>query len=273
MIEVIRCSYRDVMSDPEYFAWKFLHDGVFGIRGLNATEEQQLDIILAMGDYVGWVPRNDDFDRTVLRRYEEDHEHTFAHGYHTELDLSVNWHLEHVFSSVENSTVAGFWNMLKFDCSPSVGMTYFKNNSKLLEALPSDTVDFMRKAVVTSSVISDRKGNLTHSNPRNAVEKHPFKEAEVLRICQGDVSLFSFDGREPTENEKSQFEAHVDIIETDIVYNLSSLLTWNWEVGDMLISDLFLMSHAVAGGFKPGERKFLGYFCSHHSIDNDYLFQ
>ena len=62
MIEVIRCSYRDVMSDPEYFAWKFLHDGVFGIRGLNATEEQQLDIILAMGDYVGWVPRNDNFD-------------------------------------------------------------------------------------------------------------------------------------------------------------------------------------------------------------------
>ena len=48
MIDVVRCSYADVMRDPEYFAWKFLHDGVFGIRGLYATEEQQLDIILSI---------------------------------------------------------------------------------------------------------------------------------------------------------------------------------------------------------------------------------
>lgn len=273
MIEVIRCSYRDVMSDPEYFAWKFLHDGVFGIRGLHATEEQQLDIILAIGDYVGWTPRHADFDESLLRRYEEDHSHTFKHQEHTEKDLSVNWHLEHVFSSLENSTVAGFWNMLKFDCSPTVGMTYFRDNSKLIEFLPIEVVDFMRKSVISSSEITDRKGNLTSTNHRNAIEKHPFKDSEVLRICQGDIKLVSFDGREPTISEHEQFHQHVATIEIEIVYNLSKRLTWNWEVGDLLISDLFVMSHAVAGGFKPGERKFLGYFCSHPSIDSDYLFQ
>jgi alpha-ketoglutarate-dependent taurine dioxygenase len=273
MIDVIDCCYSDVINDSAYFADKFLHDGVFGLRGLHATEEEQLNIIVALGDEIGWVPRTADFDRSCLRRYVEDHSHTFDYGEHTGSDLSVNWHLEHVEASLENSTVAGFWNMLKFDCSTDVGATYFKDNSKLVEDLPAEVVKFLRKCVVSDQDIVDRKGHRASINSRQAVERHPFKDAEVIRVCQGYVSLVSFDGRDPSPSEIDELEAHVDTIQAEIMWDLKRRLTWNWQVGDMLVSDLFTMSHAVSGGFKQSERKFLGYFCSHPAIDSASLFQ
>lgn len=274
MIEVINCSYADVMNDPKYFADKYYEDGVFGLRGIHASEQEQLDIILSLGDVIGWVPRTADCNPNYLRRYEEDHSHTFKdfeNGQHTKDDMSVNWHLEHVFSSLNNSTVAGFWNMLRFDCDSSVGMTYFRDNSKLIEELPSETVDFMRKSQIASDIITDKRGKTTAFNVRNAIESHPFKDAEVLRVCQGDIHLVSFEGKPPTGSEKDELLHHCNIIVKEIITNLEKRRTWYWEVGDMLVSDLFTMSHAVAGGFKENERKFLGFFCSHPSVDIGYM--
>jgi alpha-ketoglutarate-dependent taurine dioxygenase len=271
MIDVVDCSYADVMRDPAYFAGKWLHDGVFGLRGLHATEEEQVDIIVALGDYIGWVPRTSDFDRSLLRRYEEDHSHTFDYGDHTDVDLSVNWHLEHVHSTVENATVAGFWNMLKFDCPTDVGMTYFRDNSKLIGDLPESVTAFLRKCVIANSALVDRRGNACARNPRKALECHPFKDVEVIRISQTDVELLSVDGGAPLHSDIEQFRECIDTVVSEIVYNDLNRLTWNWQVGDLLVSDLFTMSHAVAGGFRKDERKFLGYFCSHPAIDSTYL--
>jgi alpha-ketoglutarate-dependent taurine dioxygenase len=273
MIDVVECSFSDIIRDSKYFAEKFLEEGVYGFRGLFASEEEQIDIILAIGDYVGWTPRSDDFDRSVLRRYSEDHSHTFCYGEHTPNDFAVNWHLEHVHSSLENSTVAGFWNMQKFSCSADVGKTYFTDNSKIIDTLSSEVVDFLRKCVIGSKVVVDNKGNVTTKVARDAIVKHPFKNADVVRICQSDVDLISFNGGKPSNDETNFFVKCVDVVETEIVLNPYNQLVWSWQNGDLLVSDLFVMSHAVSGGFKRDERQFLGYFCSHPEIDTSYLYK
>lgn len=271
MIDVVHCTVDDILSDPSFFASKFLEDGVYGIRGLFASEEDQVEILLSLGDEIGWTPRHEDYDPTMVRRYFENHDHSLVGRQHSGEEYAVHWHLEHLHSSYENSTVAGFWNMLRFDCSHKVGRTYFKDNSKMLNNLPSDFVEFLRKCGVANKVVIDLKGNRTTEVRRDAIAQHPFKDVPVLRICQGGAELLDFEGRPPSDTEKDLFESYVDYIELDIVHNKDDRLIWEWEVGDMLISDLFVMSHAVSGGFLKGEREFLGYFCSHPSLDTAYL--
>jgi hypothetical protein len=96
----------------------------------------------------------------------------------------------------------------------------------------------------------------------NLVSPHWITNEKELRTYFDEevIELFQFDSREPSELEKNRFNSLSKYIHDEINFNENIRMQHLWQKGDLLIPDLFKLTHAVSGGFNKNERKLEGIF-------------
>jgi alpha-ketoglutarate-dependent taurine dioxygenase len=70
--------------------------------------------------------------------------------------------------------------------------------------------------------------------------------------------LHSYEDREPSKDELDRFLNLSMRFTENVHHNEDIQQVHMWQENDLVVVDLFLMAHAVLGGFKPSERFFHG---------------
>lgn len=268
--EIKGLTFDSFMGNMSYYVEKFLSDGVLFLKNFNPTRQQEWDIMVEFGNRINWFP-NSTTGIVPTGPYEckelEDHRYTFEAHTDTVNDKDhyfIHWHLDGV--DRDKPQMGSLWHMRQFDCAPDSGQTGFVNMGYFYENLSEDYKNFLLSCGVKRHYRLDVTGfdyNLTDqqikdSSPMALIVDHHFTDKKILRMdfYINESSLHSFNGRPATEEEKLKYTyIHADIINQ--FCNDSSISKWiEWEKGDVIIIDLFVMAHAVKGGFKLGERKF-----------------
>lgn len=247
---------EEVFNDLDNIANRFLETGIIAIRGVKFNEEDHFKLTTSLGDILGWYPNSD--SKEILHKYTEDHGHNEGKKGKSGSDVILNWHLEHVDYDYYCPLVAGVWNMWNFKCDPSAGITYFVDSSEVYNLMTEEEKDFLSKSLVVWA-------DLDESGPHRAkaIQPHWKTGKPVIRIEITDgvkLRLESFDGREPTQEEQEKFQK-LNSKFFDIVENNEDIRFYHsWKENDIVIPDLWVMAHAVTGGFDSKDRTFTGYW-------------
>ena len=283
-------TYEDIIDDPKYFKDLLLKHKLLCFRELNLTEDQNPQVINALGYH-------------VFGHHKEDHRNTIALDFRVNdpSELLVPWHVENLHQQYPPE-VAG-WSMELFTCSKHHGRTGFVNLAEVTSRLPIETVDRLRdfeftvvrqaedgdeakKQVESGSreiCITNKRavgpdGQLMHggnddyyyAHVRKAIETHPLTNEPVFRyeldwmyldnfVIEPETTLEGMKGQTVTgtcftySSGKDRLE--VDRLLQEIYLNPDNQFWWEWTQGDFLVADLFVMAHSVTGGFQSDERR------------------
>lgn len=269
VIQPISIKSFDSLIDnlPDYVDL-FKSEAIVVFRDFKFSREQQLSVTRIFGDYMGWFPNSTvPFDR--YSSYEENHSKTMKSYNKFDIakdELFLPWHIEHMGHS--NPAIGATWNMEKFTCEHGVGNTLFANISDIYDVFEKEDIEFLKKCKVAAFYgwSAFEKENQIKPTFHDAVQLHEHSGRMALRmnaLFKYDKETFyldSFDGREPSEKENSIF-MELAVKFTENVQNNEDLQQVHmWQENDMVVVDLFLMAHAVLGGFKSSERFFHGYW-------------
>lgn len=148
--------------------------------------------------------------------------------------------------------------------NPKAGNTHFVDSNELYESLPDEDKDFLSKSIVIwDKPIGPRSGfgpYYTKALDTNKVNGKTVVRLETDSGCTIPVSLYLFDGIEPSKEQKDKFLSILSSIKQKLNTDTSIRYEQEWQQDDVIIVDLFRMYHAVTGGFSYGERKFHGTF-------------
>jgi hypothetical protein len=139
------------------------------------------------------------------------------------------------------------------------GKTYFVNSKLLYEQLPDYLKSFLNKCV-----IYDKEANAEAKPTHNMIEKHWITGEPVIRtsfvyeVSNTNQSLYSVDGKDPSEEDFQTYAEGIDWLHDQLYYNTDIRIVHKWKQGDLVVPDMFLMYHAVTGGFSPNDREFVG---------------
>lgn len=265
MIQIKTIEYpgkQEIFDNFEKYKNIFLEDGVIPFRNANCQREEQEEIVKFFGDRLGWWP-NSKFDRDS--NYEETHEkHMQEQNINDNNSLMLGWHLEHV-QLKQDIYVGASWCMNLFRCNPEAGKTYFFNMLKFYRSLSEEDKDFLKKSEVKISKYWGAHDELDDQPEEvySLVQKHWLHNEDTLRLFLGsldDTSLYKFDGSTPTKEQEQRLIEILTRIIDFVKHSQDFKMVHRWQEGDMLISDMFVMAHAVSGGFKQGERRLDGIF-------------
>lgn len=236
------------------------NDAIVGIRGLNLTEEEQLQLAKDLGDRSGWFPNNSE---KFNHKYVENHNSNQLVENSNGDTVILNWHLERADYDDYIPIVAGVWNMRVFNCDPESGKTYFIDSRKIYQTIyTKDEMDFLKTCRGTWE--SGDEAPVKRTNYVNVVQNHWLTGEEQIRVevhHPARVSLYSVKGEPPTDDEKTKFDALLTRFGKEVYENEELRIIHKWQQGDILIPDLFCLAHAVTGGFDPKDREFTGYWC------------
>jgi len=282
-------SYQEIIQNPRPFQDCFLNYGLVGFKKSNFSNEQCLSILKTLGSSLSWSPFG--IDESIWSYHQDYDQQIEINGIEKAENFMIQWHLEGV--SKEKSQRAAGWNMYKFQCAEGTGGTGFVDIARLWKDLPSHHKGLLANAEIihlpildgltenSETVVKDftkwvKKGNkviwmrngeeIIASFARKAAEPHPLTSELCLRVCPCEDSwgvqdfLLSVSGKSPNKDQLQQFDAIVEWVQNKTL-EPSYQLWWEWEQGDLLIPDLFRMTHSVRGGFEKGQRSFHGYWC------------
>jgi len=272
MIEKIyNQKYKDIISNIDYYVEKFLLDGVLFFHDLELDKFQEWNLMCLLGDKVGFKP-NSSFGSNPILPYSslinEDHKNTFERYDRHILDneIFIEWHLENLHK--DTPQVAALWNMIKVTCPKDYGKTGFINMANLYSDLSIDLKNFLDNFEIELTFDTDPSGTLMLTNSKNefkkmlAVKNHPYTNKKVLRI-----PLYKDEYNFAKDIEQNKINEIQSIIELAISED-SKYSNWiMWEKNDVVIVDLFVMAHAVKGGFYLGERIFSRIWAYEDNVD------
>ena len=248
-------SFEDI--DIEDCLNEFKTSGLFLFRGYDMSHEEQIKIMQAIADRFDWTPGK---EKKVFSRYTENHNTNMSNLDRKKMkyEILISWHMEHI--GLKNPAIGASWNMRKFNCSPEAGKTLFCDGVELCAALDKETLDFLEKCEFIW-----RPPNATHLEhiQLEPIRKHeitglPMVYLPAMKINGFGEYLHTYDGEEPSTEQKATFESINDAIWTDMYSNSSIHITQKWAQYDVIFVDLTRMYHAVTGGFSEDEREFSG---------------
>ena len=259
-------SVEEVIENAETILEIFKTEAAVAIRGVHPTVEQQVQIIKGLGDVSGWVPNN---SSNFEQQYVESHKRIINKENTSGDTIVLGWHMEHVEYDHISPIIGGCWNMVKFTADPDTGRTYVVDTAKLLASLPKEDQDFLSDMEVQWSEPGEDRKYIT-----KAVRNHWLTGEPTLRLHIGTIdtvpeNLYSVEGREPTDSERSRFVAlRTGLMER--IHNDESLrIVHRWNQGDILLPDLFKGAHTITGGFSSEDREFVGYWLYPEAPDAD----
>lgn len=252
--------FNEACTNTKLIIDRFNSDGVVCIRGTKPTRTQQMQITTLLGDHLGWFPNStSEYDTD---HYSEDHSSTLSRSDKHNLganDLAVCWHIEHCGTS--NPAIAATWNMEKFTCSNEFGRTSFVDCSKIYDMLDNQDKHFLDVCKFSLRFNDDENKSFV----ADSIQPHRISNKKTIRITPSFIydsrkfiELVSVDGKNPTPYDSENFFRIIDWFSQTVCTNEDIRITHKWEQGDLVIPDLFLMAHAVFGGFKPSDRQFFG---------------
>lgn len=257
---------QDIQDNVDKYAKILAGNGIIAFRNANLSEEDQITVQKIFGSYFNIYP-NLSGGRSY--QYMEDHESRSEFNVSPD-QLILNWHMEHIHFS--NPVVLGFWNMHEFTANPGSGNTLFYDSRKLYNSIPQEWTEFLSQCTL------DTFFNLEYDINRSytpAISKHWITGENVIRVPlntppKDHMVLLSFGGRTPTDEEYKKYDEIVAELK-NIVHNDTSIrIEHMWQQGDLVIPDMYVMYHAVLGGFKSNQRRFRGIwsFLSGQGLDS-----
>ncbi len=252
--------YKDIIDNIDYFVERFLLDGVLFFNNLELDKFQEWNLMCLLGDKIGFKPNGNSGSNPTLpysSSINEDHKNTFQrHNRHIlDNEIFIEWHLENLHK--DSPQVAALWNMIKITCSKEYGKTGFINMENLYSDLSIDLKNFLDNSKIQLSFSTNDLGQLITNNDNVESEKlmvvkhHPYTNKKVLRIpLYEDEYTFS---NNIDQNKINEIQSIIKLAMSED----SKYSNWiMWEKNDVVIVDLFVMAHAVKGGFYLGERIF-----------------
>ena len=241
----------------------FLNDATMAFRNANCDREEQQQVMEIFGDNLGWWPNSQ--RGGSISNYEETHErHMDPDNTANKDSLMLGWHLEHV-QLQRDMYVGSSWCMNLFRCDPDAGQTYFVDMLSLYDRLSDEQKDFLDGVEVLLRTYWGPHDKDPDAAPAvyKLVQEHWILKKKVLRLflaSVNDVELYRLHGNVPTDADVLRFKEILTQVHFDVKENLDNRLVHIWQEGDMVISDMFRMAHAVTGGFAEGERRLDGIF-------------
>jgi hypothetical protein len=283
----------------------FTKYGLLCFRGACFSDEEAVLVLETMSKYFSWTPYSLNTNNSgPTWKYTQNYDAFLASDNKLSSDdsssLMVNgWHTEGVYS--KNQQRAAGWNMRRFKCDSKLGQTGFVDASEILKDIPYDLIKFLRSAELIHypplvhgmpSKISEFNKKFMFSvrnmereiwcsdgpmdvpsYPHSAICIHEELGCEVLRLCPcveqwgSNHVLFSVNGKSPTSSDLLMFDRCVEWLENALLKEDNQW--WHeWEEGDFLIPDLFVMIHSAKAGFKIGDREFDGFWCFEKGTDS-----
>lgn len=254
---------KDLEVNIEFFAEKFRREGILVFRNANLSESDQRHVQELFGNYFGIYPNS---ENKLEQRYIEDHK--AMEEFNTSKDeIMLAWHMEHLYFS--NPILAGFWNMHTFKTSPENGKTFFYDSRKLYNKIPVDWKEFLHKCIIDASLHVNTLDTINHTPAicNHWLTNEPTLRVPVRKIDPDFHPLISFDGIPATSDQKDEYEKIITQMRALLVGDTSTIIEHKWHQGDLVISDIYCMIHAVAGGFNSEDRVFTGMWSYLRPID------
>jgi hypothetical protein len=292
---------KDIRENSEKYFEVMRDLGIICFRGAFLDLEKSMDVLSELSRGFNWTPGYVAQDgRKVDWRYTQNYDDR-ASAFdvdNIEQGLINPWHLEGMYKKHTMHAVG--WSMRNFKCDSSVGQTGFVDASVLVETMPIEMYEFMKRSrlihypIFAKKFPDDYKAMLLNfslgvgkmdekiwtidgdsevsSNAHDAIQNHPTFGYEVLRLCPccerwgHQHLLFSVDGKKPTNDQNQMFEEVREWLRNQL---LDESMVWyhEYEEGDFVVPDLFIMIHSAKGGFSPGEREFDGFWCFQKNVD------
>ena len=258
-------SFDSLIQDLPKYVDLLKNQAIIVFRGFKFSREQQLKITRIFGDHMNWYP-NSRTPIEIFWPYEENHSKSMdTWGRHdvAKDEYLLLWHIEHM--GHENPAIGATWNMEKFSCERDAGSTLFVNVSDVYDTFSEEDTSFLKKCEVSAIQYWDKpKSEKQQPATHRAVElyepsgRYALRLNAVFKYGEDSFYLERFEGRKPSEEENERFY-ELALKFTELVHRDEDLQQIHlWEENDLLVVDLFLMAHAVFGGFKPSERSFYG---------------
>ena len=279
--------------------------GLLCFRGANLGDEESIAILDCMSKHFSWTPYSGAAKTNrptwkYTQNYDAVQNVAEQFGSSTSSNLMINpWHTEGMYS--KNPHRAAGWNMRNFKCDSKFGQTGFVNASEIVKDMPSELVEFLRSAELIHypPIVNGMPNPMTEfvekfissvdnmereiwcsdgprdipSYPHPAIEIHEELGCEVLRLCPcfeqwgPNHVLFSVNGNSPTSSDLLIFDRCAEWLENALLKEGNQW--WHeWEEGDFLIPDLFVMIHGAKAGFGIGDREFDGFWCFKKGTDS-----
>ncbi len=255
-------SFQYLLEHIEEYKEIFITNAVIVFRGVAISRGQQLILMRKFGDKTGWFP-NSTSDITKQWSYEENHSHTIdTYNKHniSKDEILIPWHIEHI--GYKNPAVGASWNMEKFTCERGIGNTLFVNVADVYDDFDDEKLEFLNKCRIAYLDYSSSIDEEPAIHP--AIQLHRPSGRYALRLSpqfnplDKFCYLHEFDGTSPTEPQQDTFAKICKEYVSAIQDNQANQQVHIWEQNDVVVADLFLMAHAVLGGFKPEDRFFYG---------------
>jgi alpha-ketoglutarate-dependent taurine dioxygenase len=244
-------SIQDISDNISLYKDILVRDGIFVFRNANLSHEDHTIVSNKINELLG-IHNEGDF-----RGYVENHSET-TKNMDIEFgpdDIMLPWHIEHPTQT--NPIVLATWNMHKFTTNEENGKTYFVNSKLLYKEMPDDLKDFLGKCVMEDDVALPGEEK-THS----VIHSHWITGEPVIRtsfIYSGENQILSsVNGEAPSKDNRILYGKAMYWIRKQLYDNPDIRIVHRWKQGDLVIPDMFVMYHAVTGGFTPDEREFVG---------------
>jgi alpha-ketoglutarate-dependent taurine dioxygenase len=243
-----------IKDNADFYKRKFMQDTILVFRNANLSYDQHEELQRVLGDTFGWFPNT---TSGGIARYVENHSANHAVNKNNNTEVILPWHIEHPY--LKNPIIAGLWNMFKFTLEKNHGETLFIDTAKIYEMLSDEDKQFLDKCIVNSFPY----GNGTTMQRGPAVGLHWLTGETIIRFSLNDIrkdwhDLYSFDGRQATEEESERFIEIGNWVINTVWNSDEHLMVHQWQQGDLIIPDLHKLAHAVRGGFTPDDREFTG---------------
>jgi alpha-ketoglutarate-dependent taurine dioxygenase len=260
MIPVVTVPYPGldyVKNNIAEYIDRLLAGEIIAFRGANCSIDEQLDIMITLGDIFGWSPNSINHDDPMY--YETHHDSMDEITTKSKEALMLSWHVEHV--GLKDELYAGAcWCMNLFKADPDSGKTLFVDIVKLFESLDEEDQKLLLGAEVGLRPFDELDYKV---ESYKFVEQHWAIDKKLIRPVLNsshETVLVSVNGELPTNQDNENFNRIFTFILDEVFFNEDIRYEHSWEEGDMLLLDVSRMAHAVTGGFKHGERKLTGIF-------------
>jgi hypothetical protein len=266
--------YEELKNNFNKYKKIFLDEQIIAFRDANIDFNMQTKIIHLFGDNLGWYPNS--LNTNPSHYIETHHNHMNEKNVSDKKSIMLQWHQEHV-AQEHNPYVSGFWNMVLFKCDENAGKTYFVDMSKLFNMFNHEDQDFLSKCQVLIKNYrwhgkkdyyyyvdeKDAKNNNNNLVTYNLVSEHWITKEKTIRTYLSkdeDTKLYKFNNQNPTIEEINKYKEISKKINNEVNNNESIRMQHIWKQGDLLVPDLFKLSHAVSGGFNKDQRQLNGMF-------------
>lgn len=253
---------QHIRENFEIYKKLFLENAVISFRNAHCDKAEQDEVMRIFGDNLGWWPNSDSSNDS---RYEETHHRHMDEVNTTNKDaMMLGWHQEHV-QLTQGTYLGANWCMNLFKCAPGAGNTFFVDMLGVYNSMPDNFKNVLdhAKVQITSFWGPHEKVDQNDSATYEIVKKHWILGDNVLRVFLASpelTKLTSVNEEEPTQEQQDTFKEAINFIIDQVRNNESIQLIQEWQEGDMVISDMFRMAHAVGGGFDKEQRKLDGIF-------------